>query len=157
MGTITAEKAQSAVLDILRICGGPCFHCSYFLESLVEISLLSHFKSLCRGRNAPFSPHLEFNTLSCTLPRLGIPRGRLVRDNNFSVLYTSITSLRRVLVWSLLFLRSASVRSGWFDLPQLCPQPGVAFVLPSYLFYQHSCTGTSLACRKGCRDRLKKC
>lgn len=101
MGTITAEKAQSAVLDILRICGGPCFHCSYFLEGLVEISLLSHFKSLCRGRNAPFSPHLEFKTLSCTLPRLGIPRGRLVRDNNFSVLYTSITSLRRVLVWSL--------------------------------------------------------
>lgn len=63
MGAITAEEAQSALLDIPRICRGLCFDCSYFLEGLVDISLLSCFTSMCRGRNAPFPHHLEFNTL----------------------------------------------------------------------------------------------
>lgn len=81
MGAITAKKGQSALLDFLSIRRSPWFDCSYFLEGLVDISLLSYFKSMCRGRKAPFPYHWEFSTLSCTL--LGICRGRLVRDNFF--------------------------------------------------------------------------
>lgn len=147
MGGTMAEKAQSPLLDVLRICRHPCFGCSYFLEGLVDISLLSYFTSMCRGRNAPFPNHLEFNPLPRALPWLGIHRGRLVRSNIFSFLYMSITSLQHVLFWFLLFLLSASVCSGWFDLAQLCPQSGAAFLLPSYLFYQYSCTGTRFAGR----------
>lgn len=155
MGAITAKKGQSALLDFLSIRRSPWFDCSYFLEGLVDISLLSYFKSMCRGRKAPFPYHWEFSTLSCTL--LGICRGRLVRDNFFfPFLYISITSLQHVLFWFLLFLLSASVCSGWFDLAQVRPQSGVVFVLPSYFFYQYSCTGTSFACRKDCMDRLNK-
>jgi len=166
-GAVTAEKAESALPDILTMCRGPCFGCSCFLEGLVDTSPLSDFKSACGGRNAPFPHHLRVlysiytivykTTLvlySSTLPRLGIRRGRLVREENFSFLSISITSLQGVLLCGLLFLPSASVRAGWFDLPRPCPQSGAAFVLPSYLLYQYSCTGTSFACRKGCRDRL---
>lgn len=146
-GAITAEEAGSTLLDTHRVCRGPCFDCSYFLEVLVDMSLLSSFMSMYR-RNAPSSHFLEFNTFSCTLPRQGMRRGRLVRNNNFSFLCISITSLRHILFWFLLFLQSVSVRSGWFDVAQLFPQSVTAFVLSSYFFYQDSCTGTSLHAEK---------